>query len=147
MTSRASDTTTVLRGRVVTPTRTIPDGVVVVHGDTIAHVGPAEPSPAPPPPPSAATLLPGLVDVHCHGGGGAGFPDVTSEDEARAAVREHLAHGTTTLVASLVTAAPADPARAQPPCWPGWPTPATWPASTSRARSCRASAAGPRTPT
>lgn len=106
MTSRASDTTTVLRGRVVAPARTIPDGVVVLDGDTIAHVGPADSSPVPPPPPSAATVLPGLVDVHCHGGGGAGFPDATSEDEARLAVREHLAHGTTTLVASLVTAAP-----------------------------------------
>jgi len=106
MTSRSSDTTNVLRGRVVTPARAIPDGVVVVHGDTIAHVGPAESSPVPPPPASTATLLPGLVDVHCHGGGGAGFPDATTEDEARAAVREHLAHGTTTLVASLVTAAP-----------------------------------------
>jgi N-acetylglucosamine-6-phosphate deacetylase len=52
------------------------------------------------------TLLPGLVDAHCHGGGGAGFPDATSTDEARTAVHEHLAHGTTTLVASLVTAAP-----------------------------------------
>lgn len=105
MTSRAS-APTVLRGRVVTPERTIPDGVVVLRDDVITHVGPAESSPAPAPPPSTATLLPGLVDVHCHGGGGAGFPDVTSADEARVAVREHLAHGTTTLVASLVTAAP-----------------------------------------
>lgn len=102
-----------LRGRVVTPMAVIQDGVVVVAGETIAWVGPAieaarhgwpelldaqEPCP---------TLLPGLVDVHNHGGGGAGFPDASTPDQARVAIREHLAHGTTTLVASLVTAAPA----------------------------------------
>jgi len=52
------------------------------------------------------TLLPGLVDLHNHGGGGAGFPDAPTPQEALIAVGEHLAHGTTTLVASLVTAAP-----------------------------------------
>ena len=104
---------TYLRGRVVTPTAVLEDGVVVVEGDTIAWVGLAvesarhgwtglpEPMEVPP------TLLPGLVDVHNHGGGGAGFPDALTPDEARVAIREHLAHGTTTLVASLVTAAPA----------------------------------------
>jgi len=108
--------TAYLRGRVVTPTAVIEDGVVVLQGDTIAWVGPAAqaarqgwpdlpgiPDAGPPP----VTLLPGLVDLHNHGGGGAGFPDASTPDEARVAVREHLAHGTTTLVASLVTAAPA----------------------------------------
>ncbi|MCV2393757.1 amidohydrolase family protein [Actinotalea sp. M2MS4P-6] len=97
--------TVVLRGRVVTPDAVLDDAVVVAQGGVLTHVGPAATSPVPPPPPSGRTLLPGLVDVHCHGGGGAGFPDVTSAGEARTAVREHLAHGTTTLVASLVTAA------------------------------------------
>ncbi len=102
-----------LRGRVVTPGTVIEDGVVVVEGDTIAWVGPAVeaarigwrglPDAWELPP----TLLPGLVDVHNHGGGGASFPDALTPDEARVAIREHLTHGTTTLVASLVTAAPA----------------------------------------
>src|SRR5664280_3428844 len=102
-----------LRGRVVTPDAVIQDGVVVVDGDTILWVGPAVeaaragwpdlPDPREIPP----TLLPGLVDVHNHGGGGAGFPDASTVDEARVAIREHLSHGTTTLVASLVTATPA----------------------------------------
>ena len=102
-----------LRGRVVTPDAVIQDGVVVVDGDTILWVGPAvEAARAgwpdlPNPREIPLTLLPGLVDVHNHGGGGAGFPDASTVDEARVAIREHLAHGTTTLVASLVTAAPA----------------------------------------
>ncbi len=98
--------TMVLRGRVVTPEAVIEDCVVAVRDGLIEHVGPARTSPVAPPLPSTVTLLPGLVDPHCHGGGGAGFPDVTSADEARFAIREHLTHGTTTLVASLVTAAP-----------------------------------------
>jgi N-acetylglucosamine-6-phosphate deacetylase len=91
----------------------ITDGVLVIEGDTIAWVGPAVEAARQgwPDLPEVAqtpnTLLPGLVDVHNHGGGGAGFPDALTPDEARVAVREHLAHGTTTLVASLVTAAPA----------------------------------------
>ena len=104
--------TTYLRGRVVTTDAVIEDGVVVVEGDTIAWVGPAAEAAGAgwPDLPDARdippTLLPGLVDVHNHGGGGAGFPDARTPDEARVAIREHLAHGTTTLVASLVTAAP-----------------------------------------
>lgn len=100
------------RGRVVTPTEVIADGVVVIRGELIAWVGDAgraeaegwpgipEPLDAPP------TVLPGLVDIHTHGGGGASYPDATTSQQALVAVLEHRAHGTTTLVASLVTAAP-----------------------------------------
>ncbi len=44
------------------------------------------------------TLVPGLVDVHNHGGGGASFAD-----DPEVAGTAHLATGTTTVVASLVT--------------------------------------------
>ncbi|HMO11446.1 MAG TPA: amidohydrolase family protein, partial [Actinotalea sp.] len=93
-----------LRGRVITPEAVLEDAVVVLRDGVVDYVGPLVTSPVAPPPPSDLTLLPGLVDVHCHGGGGAGFPDVGSPDQARAAVGEHLRHGTTSLVASLVTA-------------------------------------------
>ena len=50
-------------------------------------------------------LAPGFVDQHCHGGGGV---DVTQgADAAREVARTHLLHGTTTLIASLVSAAPS----------------------------------------
>ncbi|WP_412865187.1 N-acetylglucosamine-6-phosphate deacetylase [Cellulomonas sp. 179-A 9B4 NHS] len=96
-----------LRGRVVTPAGVLEDGVVVVDGDRIVWVGPAHDAPdAPPaaPPDRVRTLLPGLVDLHCHGGGGAGFPDALDAADVRRAADEHLRHGTTSLVASLVTA-------------------------------------------
>ncbi len=104
----------VLRGRVVTPDGVLDDGAVVVEGDRLTWVGPVSTATAPPAlaaavaaadvPVPGTTLLPGLVDLHNHGGGGASFPDAATPDDARRAIREHLAHGTTSLVASLVTA-------------------------------------------
>lgn len=48
----------------------------------------------------AATVVPGFVDVHAHGGGGASFGD-----DPDTVLALHRAHGTTTMVASLVTQA------------------------------------------
>lgn len=100
-----------LRGRVVTPEGLIDDGLVIVIDGLIGWVGPAAQAPAgvavPEPPAAGTTLLPGLIDLHCHGGGGASFPDAPDVDTARRAVAEHLAHGTTGVVATLVTADPA----------------------------------------
>lgn len=99
----------ILRGRVVTPDAVLDDGAVVVRGDRIAWVGRAEEAGAAgfgaaPEPTAGTTVLPGLVDLHNHGGGGAGFPDVRTRDEAMVAVAEHRRRGTTTMLASLVTA-------------------------------------------
>lgn len=101
----------VLRGRVVTPERIIDDGAVASEAGTLTYVGPWRDAPAD----VAATdlapapgeyLLPGLVDVHNHGGGGVSFPDSTSPADIARAVAEHRAHGTVRLLASLVTDAP-----------------------------------------
>ncbi|MDR0783545.1 MAG: amidohydrolase family protein, partial [Propionibacteriaceae bacterium] len=46
-------------------------------------------------------VSPGFVDVHCHGGGGANFG--ADADEVETVLATHLAHGTTTMVASTVT--------------------------------------------
>lgn len=48
-------------------------------------------------------IVPGLVDVHCHGGGGASFPDDLDEESIHAAIAAHRGGGTTALVASLVS--------------------------------------------
>ncbi|WP_402466525.1 N-acetylglucosamine-6-phosphate deacetylase [Isoptericola aurantiacus] len=102
-----------LRGDVVTPGTLVPDGAVVVAGDRLVWVGPAEEAAAAglgdvvhaaAEPEPGTLVLPGLVDLHDHGGGGASFPDAVTVDEAMVAVAEHRRHGTTTMLASLVTA-------------------------------------------
>jgi len=50
-------------------------------------------------------VVPGFVDTHVHGGGGGSFSVAA---QTAAAVALHRRHGTTTLVASLVTEAPDD---------------------------------------
>jgi N-acetylglucosamine-6-phosphate deacetylase len=47
-------------------------------------------------------IVPGFVDLHVHGGGGHSFT-TGDPDSARAAARFHGRHGTTTMLASLVT--------------------------------------------
>jgi N-acetylglucosamine-6-phosphate deacetylase len=54
-----------------------------------------------------AVVVPGFVDIHAHGGGGASYTDGDDADILRAAMF-HRSHGTTTTLASLVTASPAD---------------------------------------
>jgi len=52
-----------------------------------------------------SVVVPGFVDMHVHGGGGASYPVAQEIGDAAAF---HLRHGTTTTLASLVTAAPAE---------------------------------------
>ena len=143
-----------LRGRVVTPDHIIDDGAVVLSGAHIAWVGPAdqaarsgfggavEQAQAAP---EGGYLLPGLVDVHCHGGGGESFPNAETAEQAMVSVLEHRRFGTTSLVASCVTAAP-EVLRARTRVRRGCARTASSPASTSRDPSSRWSAAAPRTP-
>ena len=66
---------------------------------------------APPRPPDLdlpdAVIVPGFVDIHVHGGGGATYTNGDVSEIQRAA-RFHRVHGTTTTLASLVTASSAD---------------------------------------
>ncbi|MBV6702181.1 amidohydrolase family protein, partial [Kitasatospora aureofaciens] len=56
------------------------------------------------------TVVPGFVDLHVHGGGGASYASGIAEEALRAA-RTHLEHGTTTTIASTVTGEIDDVAR------------------------------------
>ena len=83
-------------GRVVTPEGVLDAAAVKVEADRIAAVVPDDTVH------SGHWIVPGFVDMHVHGGGGYTF--TTGEPEqARGAAAFHLAHGTTTLLASLVS--------------------------------------------
>jgi N-acetylglucosamine-6-phosphate deacetylase len=88
--------------RVLGADRVLSPGWVEVSGDRIAAVGEGDP----PRPVDAAfgdgLLAPGFVDAHVHGGGGRSFTEGTAEAAAEV-VAAHRQHGTTTMVASLVT--------------------------------------------
>ncbi|MFF4156135.1 N-acetylglucosamine-6-phosphate deacetylase [Streptomyces sp. NPDC001678] len=93
---------TVLTGaRVALPTGVAEGGRVTIAGGRIAENTPRG---------GAETavdltghwIVPGFVDIHVHGGGGASFSSGDAE-EALTAIRTHRAHGTTTMVASTVT--------------------------------------------
>lgn len=87
--------------RLLTGAEDLRPGWLEIAGDRITAVGAGAP-PRPADLDLAGILVPGYVDVHCHGGGGAEFGagDPSDIDTALAA---HLRHGTTSIVASLVT--------------------------------------------
>ncbi|MGH3375714.1 MAG: N-acetylglucosamine-6-phosphate deacetylase [Actinoallomurus sp.] len=90
--------------KVIIPGGVLEPGWVEVADGRILAVEPGVPARADL---HGSVIVPGFVDIHCHGGGGASFDSADPEECARAAAF-HRERGTTTLVASLVTAAPAD---------------------------------------
>ncbi|WP_084514748.1 N-acetylglucosamine-6-phosphate deacetylase [Nocardia acidivorans] len=100
-----------IRGRIFAPSHVVEDGVVSVLGEriiavrtneqwTVTHPGSGEL-------PFEGMLLPGLVDIHVHGGAGHRFDTVDQADAAGAAAY-HRSRGSTTVLAGIVTAAPED---------------------------------------
>lgn len=89
-------------GRLVTP-----DGIVYgwleTDGRAITALGPGEPPRQADHGLNGQWVVPGFVDIHVHGGGDADFGTGSMQD-ARRAVDLHRRHGTTTMLASLVTA-------------------------------------------
>ncbi len=88
---------------VLTGRRYLRPGWIEVSGDSIRALGEGD-APAPVDRDlGPVTVVPGFVDTHLHGGGGANFTAADSEQTATA-VATHRRRGTTTLIASLVTA-------------------------------------------
>ncbi|MFD3452488.1 N-acetylglucosamine-6-phosphate deacetylase [Streptomyces sp. NPDC058691] len=100
---------TVLTGaRVVLPDGVVDGGRVTVEGPSIVADDPGRPAAARDL--SGHWIVPGFVDIHVHGGGGASFSAARAED-VLTGVDTHRRHGTTTMVASTVTGELDDLAR------------------------------------
>ena len=93
-------------GTIVLPDRLLTGGEVITLDNRIAYVGPTDSRL-----PSAITivdlddgyLLPGFVDLHVHGGGGADFMDGTA-DAFQTVLAAHAAHGTTSCTPTTTVA-------------------------------------------
>ncbi|MFD8834678.1 N-acetylglucosamine-6-phosphate deacetylase [Streptomyces griseofuscus] len=94
----ATDPRVLTGANVVLPTGTVKNGTVAIDGTRIAGAPPADAAVLDV---SGHWLVPGFVDLHNHGGGGASFSGTA--EQILTAIRTHRAHGTTTLVASTVT--------------------------------------------
>ena len=99
-------------GRVVTPDGVLSPGWIRLAGNRIDAVGPGQaterlPLGLPVTDLHGSWVLPEFVDMHVHGGGGTSFTAGPAGD-ARRAAEFHRRHGSTTIVASLVTAPLAD---------------------------------------
>ncbi|MGC0239066.1 hypothetical protein [Arthrobacter sp. SD76] len=104
-----------LSGTILTDGTVLEDAVLAVVGDRIAYAGPrANFDPLSLPGleevdlPPGTLLLPGLVDLHCHGAAGGDFPG-GDPASARTAVEFLHASGTTTLLASPGHGSPRRP--------------------------------------
>jgi len=93
--------------RAFTPTTEISDAGILIHGDTIEAIGPRSgmtlPAGAQEIRAAGKTAVPGFIDVHIHGAGG---HDVMEGTDAalRSITRKVSEYGTTSLVATTVTA-------------------------------------------
>ena len=90
-------------GRAVTPEGVLPNAYVAWADGVITQVRATRPGD--PEADGDPLILPGLVDVHNHGAAGHGFPTSDAEGSAVAAAH-HRRWGTTTLLASTVSALP-----------------------------------------
>ncbi len=100
-------TTAILaNARIVTPAKVLDPGWIRIVDDRIADLGQGDL------PDQAEALIedlgrmwlvPGFIDLHCHGGGGGSFTD-EDPDQILRALDFHRRHGTTRLIASVVSA-------------------------------------------
>lgn len=89
-------------GRLVLPDRIVENGSVLIRDGRIVNVNFPCPTDAFPLNARGGYILPGFIDLHVHGGGGADFMDGDVESIHRVA-RAHAQHGTTALCATTMT--------------------------------------------
>ncbi len=100
--------------RALTPTTEIPDAGILIRDGEIEAIGPRQgmrlPAGAQEVVAAEQTAIPGFVDVHIHGAGGHDVMEA-SEEAMTAVARTVARHGTTSFVATTVTASPDDTCR------------------------------------
>ncbi|WFA17144.1 N-acetylglucosamine-6-phosphate deacetylase [Paenibacillus mucilaginosus] len=107
----------IIHARIATENGTEADGFLEVLRDgKIGAFGPMASLPATPEPAEivdakGSWLLPGFIDVHVHGGWGGDFMDASEESLAKI-TRFHASRGTTTMLATTMTASREDITRA-----------------------------------
>jgi len=101
-------------GRAVTPAAEISDAGILIHDGTIEAVGPRQalrlPAGAEEIREPEAIAIPGFVDVHIHGAGGSDVMEGTRQAIGTVA-RTIAEHGTTSFLATTVTASAEDTSR------------------------------------
>lgn len=93
--------TVIAGGALVTPDGVVDNGWLQVDDGRIAALGSGQP-PRPADHTVSGWIVPGFVDIHSHGGGGATVVGA-EPGQVRTFADTHRRHGTTTLMASLVT--------------------------------------------
>jgi N-acetylglucosamine-6-phosphate deacetylase len=99
----SSGTPTALSGRLVTDAGIIEDGVLHWDGTRITAAGPDTGDIVGGNLPEGYLILPGLIDLHCHGAGGGDFTSGSATDIETAAAHLHRS-GSTTVLASTCSA-------------------------------------------
>lgn len=94
----------ITNGRIITPYRIIPNGSVLISGDTIAAVseGDIVASDAIQVDAQGKYVAPGFIDIHVHGGGGQDFMD-GSESGFLKIAETHARYGTTAMLPTTLT--------------------------------------------
>jgi N-acetylglucosamine-6-phosphate deacetylase len=108
-------TTLIHAGRVFTPTSEISDAGLLIRDDAIEAIGPRGGMSLPPGGielnATEKTAVPGFIDIHIHGAGGRDVMEANG-DALATVTRKVAEFGTTSLLATTVTAAPDDTIRA-----------------------------------
>jgi N-acetylglucosamine-6-phosphate deacetylase len=103
--------TAIVNANVITANEMIEKGVCVFENGIIEYVGTQMQDADCTIDAKNQYLIPGFIDLHCHGGNGLEFMDA-SADEMDEIARFHLSHGTTTMLATTLAASSEETERA-----------------------------------